>query len=146
MTMNLTMLLELLDAIEVRTLERIEEARDDGFVRGCKVGYGDKREGIEMARQEGYDAARAAAAELSDEAEEAAYNQGFEHGHAQGYDEGYNEGAADSYDDGYSGGYSDGFEAGEDNIRIRAAEAAAFEDAFNEPPRIHNHVEGAKFE
>jgi hypothetical protein len=92
---------------------------------------------VEEAFQAGVKVGRGDVAQLSDEQEADAYDTGYDDGKAIGYDEGYNDGSADSYDDGYEDGKAEG--------ELRAAEAAAYSDAFDEPPRIHNWTEGTRF-
>jgi flagellar biosynthesis/type III secretory pathway protein FliH len=92
---------------------------------------------VEEAFQSGVAVGRGDVAQLSDEQEADAYDTGYDDGKAIGYDEGYNDGAADSYDDGYEDGRAE--------AEVRAAEAAAYGDAFDEPPRIHNWIEGQRF-
>jgi flagellar biosynthesis/type III secretory pathway protein FliH len=99
-------------------LAEVEAMVQEAFQAGCKVGYGDK-------------------AEANDIAEADAYDQGYDDGKASGYDEGYNDGAADSYDDGYEDGRAE--------AELRAAEDAAYRDAFEEQPRIHAWTEGTSF-
>jgi flagellar biosynthesis/type III secretory pathway protein FliH len=96
----------------------VEALAEEAFQAGVKVGRGD-------------------VAQLSDEQEADAYDAGYDDGKASGYDEGYNHGAADSYDDGYEDGKAEG--------ELRAAEAAAYGDAFEEQPRIHQWTEGTRF-
>jgi hypothetical protein len=98
-------------------LAEVEALAEEAFQAGVKVGRGD-------------------VAQLSDEQEADAYDTGYDDGKAIGYDEGYNDGAADSYDDGYEDGRAE--------AELRAAEDAAYRDAFEEQPRIHAWTEGSE--
>jgi flagellar biosynthesis/type III secretory pathway protein FliH len=87
----------ILTRAQVNELMReVKETADEAFLRGCMVGYGDKLEGIEEARREGYDAGN-----------EAGYEVGYEHGYAQGEDDGFVDGVGDGYDDGFDDGYTE---------------------------------------
>lgn len=89
---------------------------------------------VEAAMQAGYAAGRAAEADWKADAIDDAYDAGYNDGYAQGEGDGYGMGVADGYDD----GFEDGLE-----LVTPISEGAA--EAFDEEPRIHNHIEGARY-
>jgi hypothetical protein len=102
-------------------MAEIKSLAEEAFKQGVLVGRGD-------------------VAQLSDEQEADAYDAGYEDGNSEGYDEGYSHGSGDSYDEGYTDGYNEGYSAAE----ISAAEAAAYGEAFEEQPRVHEWHEGTQ--